>query len=70
MAVRKGGFSLASWVTTLLAGVLILQAAIAVGQSLFSWLAHSELRIGSVPLTGGKLEMSYILNILLATIAV
>ena len=53
-------------ITTALIGVWILQAAIAVGQSVTHWWLHGELLRGLVPLTGGKLEMSFILNMLLA----
>lgn len=70
LAVRGKQIPGAAWLTTALAGVLILQAAIAVGQSVVHWFAHGELLEGVVPLTGGKLEMSYILNILLAALTV
>ena len=46
------------------------QAAIAVGQSLWHWVTDGSMLRGVVPLTGGKLEMSYIVNILLAIVTV
>lgn len=70
LAVREGQVTHDAWLTTALAAVLILQAAIAVGQSVAHWLMHGELLRQVVPLTGGKLEMSYILNILLAALTV
>lgn len=57
-------------ITTGLAGVWVLQAMIAVGQSVTHWWLHGELLRGLVPLTGGKLEMSFILNMLLAALTV
>ncbi len=57
-------------ITTALMGVLIVQTVIAVGESVAYWFAHGELLRGMVPLTGGKLEMSFILNILLAALTV
>ena len=50
--------------------VFAAQAAIAVGQSLLHWYFHREIFTGLVPLTGGKLEMSFLLNILLAVLTV
>ena len=50
--------------------VFAAQAAIAVGQSLWHWVTEGSMLRGVVPLTGGKLEMSYIVNILLAIITV
>lgn len=66
---KPKGFS-AMWVIAAVAGVIMLQALIAVGQSLWHWRLHGDLLRQSVPLTGGKLEMSFILNILLAILAV
>jgi len=57
-------------ITTALIGVWVLQAMIAVGQSVTHWWLHGELLRGLVPLTGGKLEMSFILNMLLAALTV
>ncbi|MDO8314110.1 MAG: O-antigen ligase family protein [Rugosibacter sp.] len=57
-------------ITTTLIGVWVLQAMIAVGQSVAHWWLHGELLRGLVPLTGGKLEMSFILNMLLAALTV
>ncbi len=70
LAVREGAVTHGAWLTTALAAVLIVQAAIAVGQSVAHWWLHGELLRQVVPLTGGKLEMSYILNILLAALTV
>lgn len=50
--------------------VLGLQAAIAVAQSIWHWMSHGELIRQLVPLTGGKLEMSFVLNLLLAFLTV
>lgn len=50
--------------------VFTAQAAIAVGQSIWHWFVHGVLLTQQVPLTGGKLEMSFVLNILLAFLAV
>ncbi|WP_153114683.1 O-antigen ligase family protein [Rhodocyclus tenuis] len=58
---------------TLMLGIVFvfsLQALIAVAQSLLHWLTTGALLRGLVPLTGGKLEMSFILNILLAFLTV
>ncbi|AJP48784.1 hypothetical protein PG1C_10755 [Rugosibacter aromaticivorans] len=57
-------------ITTTLIGVWVLQAMIAVSQSVTYWWMHGELLRGLVPLTGGKLEMSFILNMLLAALTV
>lgn len=57
-------------ITTALVGVWVVQAMIAVGQSVTHWWVHGELLRGLVPLTGGKLEMSFILNMLLAALTV
>lgn len=46
------------------------QATIAVGHSLWYWMAKGSLLRHVVPLTGGKLEMSFVLNLLLAFLAV
>lgn len=56
----------AAGVTAALAGVLLLQALIVIVQSVVHWFQHGELLRQLVPLTGGRLEMSFILNILLA----
>lgn len=50
--------------------VFAAQAAIAVGQALWHWYSHRELFTQLVQLTGGKLEMSFVLNILLAILTV
>jgi hypothetical protein len=55
---------------TAIALVFAAQAAIAVGHSLWHWLARGQLLVQQVPLTGGKLEMSFVLNILLAFVTV
>ncbi|RLJ68313.1 O-antigen ligase family protein [Sulfurisoma sediminicola] len=55
---------------TAVALVFAAQAAIAVGHSLWHWFAHGQLLVQLVPLTGGKLEMSFVLNILLAILTV
>jgi hypothetical protein len=70
LASRSGKLPNAVTLTTALMGILILQAAIAVGQSVFHWFSHGELLRGEVPLTGGKLEMSYLLNIVLAALTI
>lgn len=57
-------------ITTALIGVWVVQAMIAVGQSVTHWWLHGQLLRGLVPLTGGKLEMSFILNMLLAALTV
>lgn len=57
-------------ITTALIGVWVLQTMIAVGQSVTHWWEYDELLRGLVPLTGGKLEMSFILNMLLAALTV
>jgi hypothetical protein len=57
-------------VTTALIAVWVAQAVIAVGQSVTHWWLHGELLRGLVPLTGGKLEMSFILNFLLSALTV
>jgi hypothetical protein len=46
------------------------QAMIAIGQSLWHWWQHGELLRQLVPLTGGKLEMSFVLNLLLAILTI
>jgi O-antigen ligase len=50
--------------TTALMAVLMLQALIAIGQAVVHWFRTGELLRQVVPLTGGKLEMSYLLTIL------
>lgn len=50
--------------------VFAMQAAIAVGQAIWHWRLHGELFTQLVRLTGGKLEMSFVLNILLAILTV
>jgi hypothetical protein len=57
-------------ITAAMTVVLFLQALIAVGESIAYWFSHGELLRGLVPLTGGKLEMSFILNIMLAALTV
>ncbi|MBU0753437.1 MAG: O-antigen ligase family protein [Gammaproteobacteria bacterium] len=64
LALRAG--RLATAITLVFAA----QAAIAVGHSLWHWFDHGELLTQLVPLTGGKLEMSFILNLLLAFLTV
>ncbi|WP_301103234.1 O-antigen ligase family protein [Propionivibrio sp.] len=63
---QASGYSL--W--TGIALVLSVQAAIAISQSVWHWFMHGRLLYGVVPLTGGRLEMSYIMNILLALLTV
>lgn len=46
------------------------QALIAVGHAVAYWFQHGGLLRQNVPLTGGKLEMSFIINLLMAFIAV
>lgn len=55
---------------TPIALVFAAQAAIAVGYSFWHWFVHDELLTQQVPLTGGKLEMSFVLNLLLAFVTV
>ena len=50
--------------------VFALQSAIAIGQSVWHWIEHGSLLRHIVPLTGTKLELSFIVNIMLAIIAV
>lgn len=50
--------------------VLGSQCLIAVGQSFWHWIGYGEMLRNEVPLTGGKLEMSYIVNIVLAILTV
>ena len=64
----RDGRGSALW--TGIALVFALQSAIAVGQSAWHWWQHGELLRQIVPLTGGKLEMSYIINILLTILSV
>jgi O-Antigen ligase len=66
LATRADATRLVTAVTLVFAA----QAAIAVGQSLLHWHFHREIFTGLVPLTGGKLEMSFVLNILLAILTV
>jgi hypothetical protein len=56
--------------TTGIVAVFGAQAAIAVLQSLWHWHQQGQLLMQQVPLTGGKLEMSFVLNLLLAFITV
>lgn len=60
----------ASWLLLAIVLVFSLQTLIALGQSFAHWLDTGELLQGFVPLTGGKLGMSFIVNILLAFLAV
>jgi hypothetical protein len=60
----------ATRLVTAVALVFAAQAAIAVGHSLWHWFAHGQLLVQLVPLTGGKLEMSFVLNILLAILTI
>lgn len=69
-ASRENKLWSGAMITTALIGVWVLQAMIAVGQSVAHWWMHGELLRGLVPLTGGKLEMSFILNMLLAALTV
>jgi hypothetical protein len=58
---------------TLLTGIALVfgaLATLAVLDSAWHWLQHGELLRQLVPLTGGKLEMSFVLNLLLALLAV
>jgi O-antigen ligase len=55
---------------TAIALVFSAQAAIAAGHSVWHWFVHGQLLVQLVPLTGGKLEMSFVLNILLAILTV
>ena len=50
--------------------VIALQSAIAIGQSLWHWVEHGSLLRHIVPLTTTKLELSFIVNIMLAVLAV
>jgi len=68
-ALKSKGFS-ATWVIAVLTGVIMLQTLIALGQSIWHWHLHGNLLRQIVPITGGKLEMSFILNILLAILTV
>jgi O-antigen ligase len=60
----------ASWLVTGIALVLALQAAAAVAHVAWQWLIGSGQQSYLMPLTGGKLEMSFVLNILLAILTV
>ena len=70
LASRAGKIPDPMTVTTALMSVMLLQAAIAVGQSVFDWIRHGDLLRQQVPLTGGKLEMSFLLNIVLAALVI
>jgi hypothetical protein len=69
LLVRSAG-SDSSRLPTAFVLVLGAQAALAVGHSLWHWVEHGELLRQLVPLTGGKLEMSFVLNLLLAFLTV
>ncbi len=62
---RPGGGRAATGVVL----VFALQAAIAVGHAVWYWVKHDRLWNINVPLTGGKLEMSVVLNLLLVFVA-
>ncbi len=49
---------------------LLMLAAVGVGQSIAHYFTDGELLRQEVPITGGKLEMSFVVNILLAILAV
>lgn len=70
LASRTGGTlsptRIASGIGLVFAGL----ALIAVLQSGLHWLRHGELLRHSVPLTGGKLELSFVLNLLFAIVTV
>jgi hypothetical protein len=59
----------AEWLLTAVVVVFGSQALIAVGYSVWYWFVHGSLLRASVPLTGGRLEMSFLLNLLLAFIS-
>ena len=59
-----------AWPATAIVLVFAAQAAIAVGHSIWHWFVHGQLLTQLVPLTGGKLEMSFVLNLLLAFVTV
>jgi len=60
----------AAHLATAITLVFAALTAIAVGHSLWHWFIHGQLLTQLVPLTGGKLEMSFILNLLLAFLGV
>lgn len=60
----------AAHLTTAIVLVFAAQAAIAVGHSVWYGFVHGELLTQQVPLTGGKLEMSFVLNLLLAFVTI
>lgn len=60
----------AAHLATAIVLVFAAQAAIAVGHSLWHGFVHGELLTMLVPLTGGKLEMSFVLNLLLDFVTV
>jgi hypothetical protein len=67
------GLLLAARAARLVTAVVLVfaaQAAIAVGHSIWHGFAHGQLLTMQVPLTGGKLEMSFVLNLLLAFLTV
>lgn len=72
LAARRGAARMpdASTITTMLMAVLAGQAAISVAQSVAWWFETGALLRQTVHLTGGKLEMSYLANILLAGLTV
>ena len=70
LLVRSTSADDGSRLPTAIVLVLGSQAALAVGHSLWHWAMHGELLRQLVPLTGGKLEMSFVLNLLLAFLTV
>ena len=67
------GLMLAPLVTRLATAIVIVfavQAAIAIGHAVWHWFIHGVVLTKVVPLTGGKLEMSFVLNLLLAFLMV
>ena len=59
-----------AFITASLMTVFLLQTVIVIVQSVMYWIEHGALLRYQVPLTGGKLEMSYLINILLAALTV
>jgi hypothetical protein len=57
---RTARFSVATWIVLVLAA----QAALAIGDSFRHWLFHAEPLRQMMRLTGGKLEMSFVLDML------
>lgn len=58
------------WFTAGLLIVATLQAATGIGQAIDYWFAVGEVLRQVAPITGGKLEMSFVLNILIAGLLV